>query len=41
MPWLPITNWVKNVVLKPTKTSTAAIRPHASLYIRPVIFGHQ
>ncbi len=41
MPWLPMMNWVKNVTLKPTNTSQKAIFPPFSLYIRPVILGHQ
>ena len=34
-------NWGKNARLKPMKAVTAAIRPEVSLYIFPVIFGHQ
>ena len=42
MPWLPSMNWVKNVTLKPMNTSHEAdpAQPF-SLYMRPVILGHQ
>ena len=32
MPWLPITNWVKKVRLKPTKISSAETCAHLSEY---------
>ncbi len=41
MPWVPMTNWGKNVRLKPTKMRSAPTRPQRSLYILPDIFGHQ
>ena len=34
-------NCGKKVRLKPRKIVIAATRPHASGYIRPLIFGHQ
>ncbi len=34
-------NCGKKVTLKPMKIRKAEIRPQASIYIRPVIFGHQ
>ena len=34
-------NCGKKVTLKPTKSRTAEMRPQASLYMRPVNFGHQ
>ena len=40
-PLVPSMNWVKNVTLKPMNTSRHAMRPRFSLYILPVIFGHQ
>jgi cytochrome c oxidase subunit 1 len=41
MPRVPKMNCGKNVTLKPTMTSRAAMRPSVSLYRRPNIFGHQ
>ena len=41
MPCEPRKNWVKKVTLKPMKMMMQAAVPVRSLYILPVILGHQ